>query len=89
MALDAATREVPGRALVAAGENAWMDAALMQDAGIPTVSVGASGDHFHAPDEWVSLSELVTVGDILERAIVGFCGEGGCGDALHHRPARA
>ncbi len=73
-ALDAATREVLGTALVAAGENAWMDAALMQDAGIPTVSVGASGDHFHAPDEWVSLSELVTVGDILERAIVGFCG---------------
>ncbi|HSS35924.1 MAG TPA: M20/M25/M40 family metallo-hydrolase [Patescibacteria group bacterium] len=73
-ALDAATREVLGTALVAAGENAWMDAALMQDAGIPTVSVGASGDHFHAPDEWVSVSELVTVGDILERAIVGFCG---------------
>ncbi len=73
-ALDAANREVLGAPLVAAGENAWMDAALMQDAGIPTVSVGASGDHFHAPDEWVSVSELVTVGDILERAIIRFGG---------------
>ena len=73
-ALDTANREVLGAPLVAAGENAWMDAALMQDAGIPTVSVGASGDHFHAPDEWVSVSELVTVGDILERAIIRFGG---------------
>ena len=72
-ALDAANREVLGTPLVGAGENAWMDAALMQDAGIPTVSVGATGGHFHAPDEWVSLAELVAVGDILERAIVRFC----------------
>ena len=53
-----------------------MDAALMQAAGIPTLSVGATGDHFHAPDEWVSLSELVAVGDILERAIIGSAADG-------------
>jgi acetylornithine deacetylase/succinyl-diaminopimelate desuccinylase-like protein len=73
-ALETATRGVTGGELVAAGENAWMDAALMQGAGIPTLSVGASGDHFHAPDEWVSLSELVAVGEILERTIRDFCG---------------
>ena len=73
-ALATATRAVIGRDLVAAGENAWMDAALMQAAGIPTLSVGASGDHFHAPDEWVSLPELVAVGGILERTIRDFCG---------------
>lgn len=73
-ALDEATRAVLGRPLEPAGENAWMDAALMQAAGIPTLSIGASGDHIHAPDEWVSLPDLVAVGDILERTIVRFCG---------------
>ena len=73
-ALAKATRTVTGGDLVAAGENAWMDAALMQGAGIPTLSVGASGDHFHAPEEWVSLPELVAVGEILEGAIRDFCG---------------
>jgi acetylornithine deacetylase/succinyl-diaminopimelate desuccinylase-like protein len=73
-ALAAATREVLGRDPVAAGENAWMDAALMQSAGIATLSIGATGDHLHAPDEWVSIPELVAVGDVLERTIRGFCG---------------
>ena len=73
-ALDGATREVLGAGLEAAGENAWMDAALMQSAGIPTVSVGATGGAFHAPDEWVSLPELVATGELLERAIRRYCG---------------
>lgn len=73
-ALETANREILGAPLVAAGENAWMDAALMQAAGIPTLSIGATGDHFHAPDEWVSLAELAAVGDILERTITRFCG---------------
>ena len=59
--------------LVAAGENAWMDAALMQSAGIPTLSIGASGGLFHAPDEWVSLSDLAITGDIIERTVLHFC----------------
>jgi acetylornithine deacetylase len=73
-ALDEATRAVLDRPLEPAGENAWMDAALMQAAGIPTLSVGASGDHIHAPDEWVSLSDLLAIGDILERTAIRFCG---------------
>ena len=73
-ALEAANTEVVGAPLVAVGENAWMDAALMQSAGIATLSIGATGDHFHAPDEWVSLTELVAVGEILDRTIIRFCG---------------
>jgi acetylornithine deacetylase len=72
-AIAVASRAVLGRDPVAAGENAWMDAALMQTAGIATLSVGATGDHFHAPDEWVSIPELVAVGEILERTIARFC----------------
>jgi acetylornithine deacetylase len=72
--LAGATHEVLGRDPVAAGENAWMDAALMQSAGIATLSIGATGDHLHAPDEWVSIPELVSVGEILERTIRAYCG---------------
>lgn len=80
-ALDAASLAVTGSRLEPSGENAWMDAALVQAAGIPTVSVGASGGNLHAPDEWVSISQLVDVVAILERAAVSFCGEVTEGDA--------
>jgi acetylornithine deacetylase/succinyl-diaminopimelate desuccinylase-like protein len=72
-AIAGATRDVLGREPVAAGENAWMDAALMQSAGIATLSIGATGDHLHAPDEWVSIPELMVVGEILERTIRDYC----------------
>ncbi len=73
-AAGAATRDVMGDDLQAVGENAWMDAALMQSAGIPTISLGAAGGHFHAADEWVSLGELVTLGQILEATARAYCG---------------
>lgn len=73
-ALDAAVTEVLGRPLEAAGMNAWADSALMQAAGIPTVMLGPLGGNFHAPDEWVSIGEIVQAAAILERAIVRFCG---------------
>jgi acetylornithine deacetylase len=74
-ALDEASQHVTGSVLEPVGENAWMDAALVQAAGIPTISIGASGGNFHAPDEWVSIPELVEVVTVLEQATVRFCGE--------------
>jgi di/tripeptidase len=38
------------------------------------VSVGASGGNLHAPDEWVSVTELVALTGILEKTAVAFCG---------------
>jgi acetylornithine deacetylase len=73
-AVDNATRAVTGRTLEPAGANAWMDCAIMQGAGIPTLSIGASGGDFHAPDEWVSLDELTALEAIVERTILDFCG---------------
>jgi acetylornithine deacetylase len=73
-ALDAAATEVLGRPLEAAGMNAWADSALMQAAGIPTVMFGPLGGNFHAPDEWVSIGEIVQAAAMLERAVVRFCG---------------
>jgi succinyl-diaminopimelate desuccinylase len=73
-ALDAATVETLGRPLEAAGLNAWTDAALMQAAGVPTILFGPLGGNFHAPDEWVSIPEIVQAASILQGAIVRFCG---------------
>jgi acetylornithine deacetylase/succinyl-diaminopimelate desuccinylase-like protein len=69
----AANLAVTGGELAAVGENAWMDAALIQAAGIPTLSIGASGGNFHAPDEWVSLPELLAIGEILVGAARDYC----------------
>ena len=69
------TNKILGELPNAVGENAWCDAALFQQAGIPTLMMGASGENFHAPDEWVSISELIKLGDILEGTIRRFCNE--------------
>jgi len=73
-ALDRAGLAVIGSPSEPAGENAWMDAALIQAAGIPTLSIGASGGNLHAPDEWVSIPELDAVTRVLEATCVDFCG---------------
>lgn len=50
-----------------AGMNAWTDAALMQQAGIPTLLMGPAGGNYHTVDEWVSISAVAQVCAILER----------------------
>jgi acetylornithine deacetylase/succinyl-diaminopimelate desuccinylase-like protein len=64
--LNAAFKSVTGRVPVEVGLNAWTDAALLQSAGIPTVLIGPEGGNLHAPGEWVNLTELAQLGDILE-----------------------
>jgi acetylornithine deacetylase/succinyl-diaminopimelate desuccinylase-like protein len=54
------------------GMNAWADSGLMQGAGIPTLLVGAEGGNLHAPDEWVSVSELTQLCAVLENAVLGY-----------------
>jgi len=73
-ALSAASERVDGRALELAGMNAWTDAALMQEAGIPIVLFGPAGGNYHAPEEWVSIDEIVRAAAILEDAIAAICG---------------
>jgi acetylornithine deacetylase/succinyl-diaminopimelate desuccinylase-like protein len=74
--LSAASGRVDGRPLQATGMNAWADSGLTQGAGIPTVMFGPLGGNFHAPDEWASLSEIVTATAILEDAVVAYLGVG-------------
>lgn len=71
-ALSRAAERVLGRAPVPAGVNGWGDSGLTQGAGVPTLSYGARGGNFHAPDEWVSVTEVVQGVEILEEAIVTY-----------------
>lgn len=63
--LNDAARVHMGAPLEPVGMNAWTDAALMQDAGIPTVMLGPLGGNFHSPEEWVSLPDVVATVDLL------------------------
>ena len=56
------------------GLNGWTDAALMQDAGIPTILFGPTGSNYHSPDEWVSLPSCVQAVEIVVATAAGFCG---------------
>ena len=73
-ALALAVERTIGRPAVPAGYNGWGDSGLTQAAGIATLSYGALGGNFHAPDEWVSVSEVVQGVAILEEAIAAYCG---------------
>jgi acetylornithine deacetylase len=69
-----AMRDVLGHEPKITGMNGWTDAALMQEAGIPTVLIGATGGNYHAPGEWLSVSEFVKLCAIVEKAAVSFLG---------------
>ena len=65
---------VTGREARIIGENAWMDAALFQVAGIPTVVFGPKGGGYHAEVEWVETESVVQAARSLVATIVEFCG---------------
>jgi acetylornithine deacetylase/succinyl-diaminopimelate desuccinylase-like protein len=70
--LNAAFKSTRGTVPAEVGLNAWTDAALLQSAGIPTVLIGPEGGNLHAPGEWVSLSELNQLSQILESTARAF-----------------
>lgn len=53
----------------------WMESALWQEAGVPTVVCGPAGGGLHAVDEWVDLAQLrafpVAVTDAVSRFLSG------------------
>lgn len=55
------------------GENAWGDAQIFQDAGFPTLGIGAIGGNLHAPDEWVSISDIQRLVNVLVGTIKEYC----------------
>jgi acetylornithine deacetylase len=68
--------ELVGR-VAEAGEHTgalfWTDAALIADAGIPTVLFGPAGEGAHATVEWVDLASLDRVRDVVRRVAGEWC----------------
>jgi acetylornithine deacetylase len=73
-ALDSAVARVLGRQPAHIGDTPWMDAALLQAAGVETVVCGAAGAGAHAAVEWVDLESVYRLAGILAEAAVEYCG---------------
>jgi acetylornithine deacetylase len=65
---------VLGRKPEIVGHTAWMDAAFVQAAGIPTVVFGPHGDGAHAVEEWVDLASVEACARVLLATASEFCG---------------
>jgi acetylornithine deacetylase len=69
-----AIEAVTGRRPTIAGRGYWTDAALLAEAGIPTVVFGPGGEGAHAEVEWVALDDVDTVVTTLVEAARRVCG---------------
>jgi acetylornithine deacetylase len=69
-----ATANVLGQPATVCAAPWWTDAALIQQAGIPTVILGPRGGGIHAADEWVDLEDLARFEDILLTVTRSVCG---------------
>jgi acetylornithine deacetylase len=72
-AVSRAAATVTGKPAEVYGETYWMDAALIQAAGIPTVVFGPGGWGAHAVDEWVDLASVDACSDGLVAAAHELC----------------
>lgn len=72
-AVHRAAAKVRGRAPALIGDTPWMDAALLQAAGVETVVCGAAGAGAHSDVEWVDLDSVVKLAEILAEAALQYC----------------
>ena len=63
-----------GREPTVRGHSAWMDAAFISAAGIPTVVFGPDGAGAHAVEEWVDLASVRECAEVLLATASAFCG---------------
>ncbi|MFG0211832.1 ArgE/DapE family deacylase [Brevibacillus porteri] len=73
IALQAACKSVMRKTPEVCGFSGWTDAALLQEAGIPTVLFGPVGAGLHAAVEYVEVDSLVDMSAILVETICDFC----------------
>jgi acetylornithine deacetylase len=73
-AVERAATESMERTPEVIGVSYWMDMALLNAAGIPTVAFGPSGEGAHADVEWVDLASLETCVRVYLRAAELICG---------------
>ena len=72
-ALDGAARRRMGRDPEHVGMSPWYDAALLAEAGMPTVIFGPSGGGWHGDDEYVEMASVADCAAILAETILDFC----------------
>lgn len=56
------------------GSSGWMDAALLSEAGIPTVVFGPDGEGLHGAIEWVNLESVQHCYESVLATLEDFCG---------------
>ena len=71
--VDRAAAKVRGVAPKHIGDTPWMDAALLQAAGVETVVFGAAGTGAHAAVEWVDVESVIRLAEILAEAASEYC----------------
>jgi acetylornithine deacetylase len=62
-----------GLATPVIGWAAWMDSAILDQAGVPTVIFGPGGDGAHEVVEWVDLASVERCADVLLAVATEFC----------------
>jgi acetylornithine deacetylase len=72
-AVDRAAAKVRGTVAKHIGDTPWMDAALLQAAGVETVVCGAGGAGAHADVEWVDVESVISLAEILAEAAIDYC----------------
>jgi acetylornithine deacetylase len=72
-AVDRAAERVLARTPAHIGDTPWMDAALLQAAGVDTVVYGAAGAGAHANVEWVDLESVEKLAAVLAEAASSYC----------------
>ena len=73
-ALAQSVQNVTGREAETMTFTAWLDSALLGDAGIPTVVFGPTGEGLHALVEWIDVSSLEVCAQVYLDMIERFCG---------------
>jgi acetylornithine deacetylase len=73
-AVHQASKDALGQEPEVIGVAYWMDMALLNEAGIPTVAFGPSGEGAHADVEWVDLASVETCVQVYLRAAELLCG---------------
>ena len=73
-ALAACVYQVLRREARFGGTTFWTDAALLEEAGIPSVVFGPGGEGLHSVAEYVRLDEVVYAAEVLAECARTFCG---------------
>ena len=72
--LAASTQRIAGRQPALGTQSFWTDAALLAEAGIPSVLFGPGGAGLHSTLEYVEMSDVLTCARVVADCARTFCG---------------